>query len=119
MQRDKVFVFGSGGVLVHGCWLNRCVELTQIKPPTGYVGRVKEGDLTQAEPLFSIKLCKEDDEKLMRALREELKVMKGACVIKLDDFTFDFSNYNEESVSILKNAISVALRGFSQLALAC
>ena len=42
MRNEKVFTFGNGGVLVHASWINQYIELTQIKPPTGYIGTIKK-----------------------------------------------------------------------------
>lgn len=115
----KVFTFGNGGVLVNSSWLNGYIELTQIKPPTGYVGTIKQEDLERAERLYSVKISKKDNEELLKKLRSELKLMRGSSVIVLNECILDFSNYNIESTKIVINAIDEALRGCSQFALAC
>lgn len=115
----KVFTFGNGGVLVHASWINQYIELTQIKPPTGYIGTIKKEDLEKAEPLYSVKISKKDNEELLKKLRTELKLMRGSSVIVLNECVLDFSDYNIESTKIVINAIDDALRGCSQFALAC
>lgn len=115
----KIFTFGDGGVLVDASWTNGYIKLTQIKPPTGYIGTIKKEDLEKAELLYSVKISKKDNEDLLKLLRSELKSLKGSSTVIMDDCILDFSNYNEKSVKVVLNAIDDALRGCLQLALAC
>jgi len=115
----KVFTFGNGGVLVHGSWSGGYIKLTQIKPPVGYVGKILEKDLENKEELYSLTVTKKENAKLLKGLRSELRLLKGSSVIMIDDAILDFTTFNIESVKIVIRAIDEAIRGYSQLALAC
>ena len=115
----KVFTFGDGQVLVSKCWLNGYVKLTQIKPPLGYVGVLKTEDENKYEELYELKLTKKEDELLLKELKATLSSLKESTILEYEHFILDFTNFNLKSVSIFCNAIDVALRGHSQLALAC
>ena len=110
----KIFTFGDGAVAITGSWIYRHVILTQIEPPVG-VGTAVSDETLEKDGLYSVTI----KGSLLKELKEKVSELTGPIILEFEDFILDFTNYNTESVRILKDKVDEAFRGCSQLALAC
>ncbi|MCM3387281.1 hypothetical protein M3649_03930 [Ureibacillus chungkukjangi] len=109
MIKDKVITFGYGDVLVGAISLSH-VRLEYIKP-NQEIGSKPNEDYEVVEEII---LPYRSD---MNDFYEELLIVsENNCILKYRDYIFDFSNYNEKSVNVVKKAF---LRVTTGLALAC
>lgn len=115
MIDNKVIEFGYGTILVGANKMMRRLILKYIQPPKS-IGQLTDEDVEDIVILEEITFDYQDDMKdFLEALGE---ISRDNPIEEFRGYTFDFSNYNEKSVEIVKEGVRNAINGW-QLVLAC
>lgn len=112
MIKGNVIKFGYGDVVVGGCNLGY-IEITNIKPPLECGQTITKDIYKDLEIGLSVRIYEEntwDIYKLMRTVNENNRI------VAYKGYVLDFSNYNEESVRVVKDA---SYRTVNLMCLAC
>ncbi|PAD70669.1 hypothetical protein CHH83_02365 [Bacillus sp. 7586-K] len=115
MIQNKVLKFGYGTIVVTSSDFFRTVEFKYIHPPKP-IGEIKEKDLNEIVILDKVVFKYDSDMNLF--YKELLNVTPENSILNFRGYTFDFTNYNEESLKVVIKGFKTAVMGFL-LALAC
>lgn len=112
---EKTIKFGYGTVLIGSCSLSKLMTFQHIQPPKP-IGDLKDVDLSDVIVLEEVEFEYQSD---MRTLRTELDSLpEENLFLEFRGYILDFSNYNEESVNMLRRSLNQVINGW-QLGLAC
>lgn len=100
MIKGNVIEFGYGDVVVGVNPIESCIIITNIKPPLECGTKFHKGEI-DVEYGLSIKIYEDNIHDIYDIMR---KVNKDNRIVTYKDWTFDFSNYNEESVRVMREA---------------
>ena len=114
MIENKVLKFGYGSIMVGQCDFTRTLKLSHIIPPLEVGQSVKESD--NVTILETIEFKFEND--MVDLLLKLTEIEEGSKQVEFRGYLLDFTNYNVESVNVLKKALNTVIRGW-QLSLAC
>ena len=113
----KEFTLGNGSTIVNSSW--GVLTFIQIKPPLGYIGEIKDGDLDQTEELYSMTIKEKNNREFLRVLEEAFELLKNQVVLtgdldithqlKLEQVKFNFVSLKMESIEIVLKGIKTAL----------
>lgn len=114
MIKDNIISFGYGDILV-GYSMNM-IKLSEIKPPVNVgdwleIAKLKDKGI-EVTKIVRLKVELSD---LYKFSDVENNLIKH---IIIDDYTLDFTNYNQESIEIVKQAMTKALH-YDLMCLAC
>ena len=98
MIKDNIIYFGYGDVLVSSGY-NLDITFIGIKPPVEIGSRPKSGTYEEIERV-KLKIDFKD-----KHLLDKIKTREWEQV-KLDGYILDFTNYNSESVRVVKDGIN-------------
>lgn len=98
MIKGNVIEFGYGDVVVGVLPYRKCITITNIKPPLVCGSRLT--DVNAVEWGKTIEIYEDnlhDIYKLIQTVNEDNRV------VRYNDWTFDFTNYNKESVRVVRD----------------
>ena len=94
MIKGNTIYFGYGDVVVGCNELIGCMIFTNIKPPQKIGSTVKNNEVEIGEKILVYEDNCYDLLKVFQTVNENNKI------VKYKEYTFDFSNYNKESVKV-------------------
>lgn len=100
MIKGNVIEFGYGDVVVGVNQMEGCIIITNIKPLLECGTKFKKGEI-DIEYGLSVKIYEDNIHDIYDII---CTVNKENRIVKYKDWIFDFSNYNEESVRVMKDA---------------
>lgn len=114
MIKEKTLYFGSGDIAVSSYSPTQLIIFTNIKPPCECGQTITDKMVEDIE--FGEEIVLElNDYDLYNLF---CSVNKNNRILKYGEYTFDFTNYNKESVRVCKDHSKNALYMY-QFALAC
>ena len=113
MIDGKVFKFGYGDIAVGAIAGIGCAIMTfrQFKPTAECGGSLKGIDVEWISDEIALRISYQDYKNLKEFLDCILKKRrtKKTLVFTFKDYTFDFTNYNEESVKVCRTKLDEAM----------
>ena len=91
--------FGYGDVVVRSCDIRGIIVFTNVKPPQSIGEKLSDKYLKSIEVGLEVTLTEDRPHELYELIRG---VSKESSIVEYKGWTFDFTNYNEESVKIVK-----------------
>lgn len=100
MIKGKVIEFGYGDVVVGNDWFKECITITNIKPPLECGKTIRRG-VEGIEFGESIEIYEDELHDIYKLI---CTVDEYNRVVKYKEWTFDFTNYNKESVKVVRDS---------------
>ena len=91
--------FGYGDVVVRSCDIRGVIIFTNVKPPQEIGEKLTSKYLDSLEVGLEVTLTEDKPHELYKLIRG---VSKENPIVEYKGWKFDFTNYNEESVRIVK-----------------
>lgn len=104
---DNVIYFGYGDILVRADWTGT-LTLTEIQPPCIPGGSINYEDKVMIRKIYIYDIEKHNIDYLQ--LMKDVGC-KAITQFPIDNYIFDFSNFNLESIKVVRQAIDIALFG--------
>ena len=113
MIKDKVISFGYGDIAVASNSFTGGIYFTNIKPPMECGAMITSEDMDGIEFGLCVTIYDKVPHDFYHLVR---KVTSENPVFEYDGYTIDFSNYNEKSYKVVRDA---AFKMVNTLTLAC
>lgn len=102
MIEGKTIKFGYGDIIVSSRACSASLVFTYVKPPFEIGYSLTEEDYHNSELLDSIEIKFLDLNKASKFKSLLDNIDEKNTIIEFDNYIFDFSNYNKESVNVVK-----------------